>query len=117
MSTKRQDRPPNRDFKTNVRFTEREYIRISKEAKELGKTIPALLREVYFSGSELKFLMQPGIAKSILTELRRIGNNHNQIARRLNSGHGIDGFNNPVEETSKGLRRIYSYISGNGEAC
>ena len=113
MSTNHYKVPTSRALRANVRFSEREYIRISKEANELGTTIPSLLKVAYFSGAELKFLMQPGIAKSILTELRRIGNNANQIARRVNSGLSIDGLENPIEEVFKDLRRIYSYVSRN----
>lgn len=114
MSTNLYKIPTSRALRTNVRFSEREYIRISKEADELGSTIPSLLKEAYFNGTKLTFLMQPSIAKSILTELRRVGNNANQIARRLNSGLSIDGLENPVEEVFKDLRRIYSYVSENG---
>lgn len=69
-----------------VRFRNDEYARIAQDSVNSGKSIPQLLKEKYFrKSSPMPLLNKPDVAL-LRTELSRIGNDINQIARRINSG-------------------------------
>lgn len=81
--------PPqlSRDHKrTTVRFTDEEFERIEEESRVSGISIPILLRMSHFKRRKLKLLFDEDGRKFICSELRRIGNNVNQIAYRVNAG-------------------------------
>lgn len=70
-----------------VQFTEQEYKRIQKMKDSLGLSIPDILRQNTFSRSDLESpLYTREDADRIIVELKRIGNNLNQIAHKINSG-------------------------------
>ena len=73
-----------------VRMSPSEYKRIQKESKVLGKSIPQLLRDSYFGNLPVKVLVNKNDLGILRKDLNRIGNNLNQIAKRLNTGlmHG-----------------------------
>ena len=76
--------------RSHVRLSPLEYKQIKKESKESGKSIPELLRNSYFGKLPRKVLVKENDLDVLRKDLNRIGNNLNQIARRLNSGlmHG-----------------------------
>ncbi len=73
-------------YQTCVRFSEKEYFKIKKQAHLTGFSIPQFLKEIW---REIKF-EEPKISneevRSVIRELGHIGNNVNQIARWVNSG-------------------------------
>ncbi len=70
-----------------VRFTETERRRILKMKSALGLSIPDILKRNTFSRSDLESpLFTREDADRIIVELKRIGNNLNQIAAKINSG-------------------------------
>ena len=71
---------------SHVRFTDVEIAALERDELVRGVSIPALLKEAYFSGRPTAILMSKEDQKAILTELLRQGNNLNQIARHLNAG-------------------------------
>lgn len=72
---------------THVRFTEIEYKRIDKMRQSLGLSIPDILKKNTFSRFDLESpLYTREDADRVIVELKRIGNNLNQIARKINAG-------------------------------
>jgi hypothetical protein len=101
-----------RDHKrTTVRFTDEEYDRITDEAKVSGESLPALLKRSHFRRQKLKLLFSEFERHSVCSELRRIGNNVNQIARRVNSG-ALEGWYKEFTEVSQRLSELCSMVAG-----
>ncbi len=70
-----------------VRFSESEYKRIQKMTAALGLSIPDILKQNTFNRLDLECpLYSREDADRIIVELKRIGNNLNQIAHKVNSG-------------------------------
>ena len=74
-----------------MRFSDDEFDRIKREAKLSGRSLPVILKKSHFSREEMKVLFNEGERHTFCTELRRIGNNINQIAKRVNSG-ALEGW-------------------------
>jgi hypothetical protein len=79
-------KPAKDSRRTNVRFSENEFERIRQESQLLGESIPTLLKQTYFKRRPVKVLLDATDRKAVFAELRRIGNNANQIAKRVNTG-------------------------------
>lgn len=69
-----------------VRLNEREYSHALKLAKPLGGSVQNLFRKLIMGASVPTVVLDPEGARSIISELKRIGNNINQIARQMNEG-------------------------------
>ena len=81
---------------SHVRMSADEYSRIERDSIKSGKSNPELLREAYFSKPPLKVLFQKEDLITLRKDLNKIGNNINQVARKLNSGF-MHGWNNTLE--------------------
>ena len=102
----------SRDHKrTTVRFTDSEFERIKDEAKLAGLSLPALLRLSHFKKKKLALLMSEGERHRLATELRRIGNNVNQIARRVNSG-ALEGWHPEFQAATTALSKLLQMVVG-----
>ena len=81
------EKKTERRVATCVRFTESEYKRIQKMKQALGLSIPDILKQNTFSRLDLENpLFSREEADRFLAELKRIGNNVNQVAQKINSG-------------------------------
>lgn len=94
--------------RTNVRFTPVEYRRIQRDQLLTGRSIPWLLKTRYFNSAEL----QPPVfdyktSCDLLRQIAGIGNNLNQIARRINSGIA-DGVHDHITAMHKLLKDIHT---------
>ena len=69
---------------SHVRFPAMEYQKLVKDSNKLRKSIPVLLRDAYFNRLPTKVLWGLEDLRQIISELNRIGNNINQIARKVN---------------------------------
>lgn len=70
-----------------VRMSPTEYKRLQKMIQATGISAPELFRRSLFQRMDLERpLFTPEQAKEFGTELKRQGNNINQIARKINSG-------------------------------
>src|SRR5476649_2106184 len=85
-TSKIKKRSPRDHKRTTVRFSDDEFSRITDEAKLSGLSIPNLLKKSHFRHKKLQLLLGEVERHAFCTEIRRIGNNVNQIARRVNSG-------------------------------
>ena len=79
-----------------VRMSPSEYDRIKKDSETSRKSIPELLRESYFSQPPRRVLMDRDNVTILRKDLNRIGNNLNQVAKRLNSGL-MHGWSNTLD--------------------
>lgn len=102
-----------KEARTNVRFTEKEYAQIEEAQRETGLSIPDLLKKAYFKHrTMLRPLLTREQVDQIMSELRRQGNNLNQIAKQINSGLR-EGWNPSFNAMTKGYVDIRHLISVN----
>lgn len=101
-----------------VRFTDTEYRKISRDSESARESIPRLLKGSYFrSGGGLKILVDRLSVKSLLGAIGRMGNNLNQIAKRLHtidvaSEELLSDINEKLGDFLKELRSIRRYLGG-----
>lgn len=100
MSSQEVNSKKKRKPATCVRFTENEFKRVERMVQATGLSIPDLLKGALFERVDLvQPLLFPEVAQQLVLELKRQGNNINQIAKEVNSGlrHGwTPAFNNLV---------------------
>lgn len=104
-------KPDHTERHTHVRFSEEEFLRIHEDSETLGETIPGLLKRVYFERAIVRPLLSHDAAQRVLVALARIGNNVNQIARRLNSGFR-EGWRDEIVQAIDELRMLRTYVGG-----
>ena len=98
------------------RVTPEERIKIEHKALSSYRTVSTYLRDCSLGK---RIVVVPNV-DSLISELRRIGNNLNQIARALNSGYATvagncNSSNNPVmsllTEIQKGVKQIWRSLN------
>lgn len=99
-----------------VRFSAVEYQQIETDSVNTGKSIPTLLKERYFNGPRPVPLVSKEDVAKILGELGRIGNNLNQIARRLNCGIRA-GFAEEIEEVQQSFAQLLTFLTSKYCRC
>lgn len=97
--------------RTNVRFTPEQLARIRQDSLITGESIPALLKNSYFNRKPIRVLMNAEDRKAVFAELRRIGNNANQVAKRVNSGL-MEGWYPEFSEVAQHLARLEAFLVG-----
>lgn len=103
--------------RTNVRFTAKEYEQIEKAQRETGLSIPDLLKKAYFKHAHLfRPLLTKEQVENIMVELRRQGNNLNQLTKQVNSGLR-SGWNQPFNALAKGYVDLRHKLSVNNGDC
>jgi chemotaxis protein histidine kinase CheA len=95
--------------RTTVRFTADEFDQIRNAAELSGESIPRLLKMSFFRGRKLRLLFDKSDAHAICSELRRIGNNVNQIARNVNNG-ALEGWHSEFAEVAQRLSEIFRRV-------
>jgi hypothetical protein len=102
----------SRDHKrTTVRFTDAEFERIKEEAKLSGLSLPLLLKKSHFAKKKLQLLFSETERHLVCKELRAVGNNVNQIARRVNSG-ALEGWHKEFQEVVKMISELHQMAAG-----
>ncbi len=101
---------PNYKHATCVKLDECQYTKLKEASRITGESIPEILRSGYFKKPIGKPLIANDMAKSIATELKRIGNNVNQIARVVNSGI-YEGWHQEFREFHQNFARVYQLIA------
>lgn len=102
-----------RETRTNVRFTEAEFAQIEQAQRETGLSVPDLLKKAFFKHrTMLRPLLSKEQVEQIMVELRRQGNNLNQIAKQINSGLR-EGWNPSFNAMTKSYVDIRHLISVN----
>lgn len=95
-------------YRTTVRLTENEYEKISLMAIEQRKSVPRIFLDLLNQSIPQNILMSTENAKKLTTELNRIGNNINQIARKVNTGEVV--LSQSFDDAKDILNLIYKQI-------
>lgn len=93
-----------RAFSVRPGFNESEFNRLEDRAEAAGLELPEFIRRLALNKS---FYALPAINKSALTELSRIGNNVNQIARAIK----LNGNAIAIEQTLTHLQKQLDTIA------
>ena len=101
---------------SHVRFAADQYQQIAQDSINSGKSIPQLLKEKYFSGPQIVPLLSKPDLALLRTELSRIGNNLNQIAKRINSGVRA-GFYDEVALLQASVDKVWLFLSSRYCRC
>jgi alpha-galactosidase/6-phospho-beta-glucosidase family protein len=108
---KMEEKSNKQSYRTHIRLSENEFQRLEEDSQIQGATIPELMKKTYFKGPIVRPLLTKEDSIKLMTELKRIGNNVNQIARHLNSGIR-EGFHKELEQVYEQLFLLSQYISG-----
>lgn len=100
----------SKNLRATVKFSEPDFKRIESEALTTFKSVPQLLKDAYFNRLPTTILLSAESERLALTELKRIGNNINQIAKHLNSGDAAT--KSEFEQVQMHLKMILNYIRG-----
>ena len=102
----------SRDHKrTTVRFTDDEFSRITDEAKLSSLSIPNLLKKSHFRRRKLQLLLSEVERHAFCAEIRRVGNNVNQIAWRVNSG-ALEGWFSELLDVARKISELHQMAAG-----
>jgi len=97
-------------------MSDEERSALEADSINTGKSIPQLLKERYFSeGKQVTLITKPDLA-TLRADIMRLGNNVNQIARRLNSGIR-SGFNDEIKGVREQVDNIWAFLSSRYCRC
>ena len=94
--------------RTTIRMTKEQFQKVNFLAKEMKKTVPKVFLDLLDRRTPQVTLLNSDNAGKIKTELNRIGNNINQIARKVNSGEAVLGSS--FDEFKEQLNVLYNYM-------
>ena len=116
----RTGRPPRRErkacHKVTIRLTDSEYRHLRQEATKSEHTMSALVR-ARLAGRVIKAKQPPipEINRQAYCQLVRVGNNLNQIAKRLNSGLYAQELKTALDDVREAVRVVGLGIYGGEE--
>jgi len=93
----------------NFRVTPDEYERLNKMANKFNQSVPAFCKERSLKAKVKSPKIDKQGALKFASELRRIGNNVNQIAKVLNSGENANM--DEIRDIKKELRSIWQQFN------
>lgn len=93
----------------NFRVTPAEYERLDKMAKRFGQSVPSFAKERTLKAKVKSPKIDRQGALKFASELRKIGNNVNQIARALNSGENANM--DEIRAIKKELGQIWQQLN------
>ena len=109
---------PNRKAPKQISFrvSESEYLDLERSAKVLNISVPAFVKKKAQGARIVAPKIDSENAKEIARHLTGLGNNTNQIAKRLNSieyanQEELESIKKEVDRTLKGLAEIWRQLT------
>lgn len=100
----------NRNIKITFRVSEAEMIKIEQLSRFSNLQMSDLIREAIFT-AKIKAPDIPLVDQQSFVELKRMGNNLNQIARSINSGNAeSDLIIANIQSIKKNISQLTSYL-------
>ena len=93
-----------------IRLTDKEYSRLQSDAHLTGKSVQYLFKNAYFNGGPVVLLMRDEDRDRFMSQLHKIGNNVNQIAKHLNSGFAF-GFQDELESIRSQITLMMTWLT------
>ena len=100
----------------SFRVSESEYLDLERSAKVLNISVPAFVKKKAQGARSVAPKIDSENAKEIARHLTGLGNNTNQIAKRLNSieyanQEELESIKKEVDRTLKGLAEIWRQLT------
>ena len=100
----------------SFRVSESEYLDLERSAKVLNISVPAFVKKKAQGARSVAPKIDSENAKEIARHLTGVGNNTNQIAKRLNSieyanQEELESIKKEVDRTLKGLAEIWRQLT------
>ena len=100
----------------SFRVSESEYLDLERSAKVLNISVPAFVKKKAQGARIVAPKIDSVNAKEMARHLTRLGNNTNQIAKRLNSieyanQEELESIKKEVDRTLKGLAEIWRQLT------
>ena len=97
-------------FQINLRVTLNEQVQLEEIAKANGLNLVEYIRRRALKKQLPKFTMS-GLQRDLLIELSRIGNNINQMSKRVNQGNpNLKGLESELSNLHKQLNEIKNQL-------
>jgi hypothetical protein len=97
-------------FQINIRVTLNEQVQLEEIAKMYGLNLIEYIKRRALQKQLPKFTMS-GLQRDLLIELSRIGNNINQMSKRVNQGnHNLKGLESELSSLHKQLNEIKNQL-------
>jgi len=97
-------------FQINLRVTLNEQVQLEEIAKTYGLNVVEFVRRRALQKQLPKFTMS-GLQRDLLIELSRIGNNINQMSKRVNQGNpNLKGLESELSSLHKQLNEIKNQL-------
>ncbi|UGS21824.1 plasmid mobilization protein [Flavobacterium cyclinae] len=97
-------------FQINLRVTLNEQVQLEEIAKANGLNLVEYIRRRALQKQLPKFTMS-GLQRDLLIELSRIGNNINQMSKRVNQGNpNLKGLESELSNLHKQLNEIKNQL-------
>ena len=97
-------------FQINLRVTLNEQIQLEESAKSHGLNVVEFIRRRALHKQLPKFSMS-GLERDLLIELSRIGNNINQMSKKVNQGNpNLKGLEEELLNLNKKLNEIKNQL-------
>ncbi len=100
----------SKNLRATIRFNDEDFERIASDSLSSRKSIPQLLKDAYFNRMPTRVLLGAEGERQFFAEIKRIGNNINQIARHLNSNEHVG--KSEFESINSQLRALFTYVRG-----
>ena len=86
MASYLSDKQPNRkdSRQINFRVSEQDYLKLSQSAKTLNMSVPAFVKKKAQGARVVAPKINPDDSKEMARQLAALGNNVNQLAKRVN---------------------------------
>lgn len=94
---------------SHVRFTRTEYLRIAKDKLITARSIPWLLKAVYFKRAPFNPVLDIETQRRVLREISGIGCNLNQATRALHIGM-IEEFKPRLEAMERAVQQLGHFL-------
>ena len=95
-----------------LRFSEEEYSELLDLAHARGQKPQDFIKSIIFHGGDKRPLFNSENSQKLNAEIKRIGNNFNQIAKHLNSGFRRD-WSDALENCAHDLEQLRRLFSQN----
>lgn len=118
MASIKKSKQPNRKEPKQISFrvSESEYLKLKQNASALNISVPSFVKKKAQGARLIAPKIHPEEAKEIARQLAALGNNVNQLAKRLNQINVADQgtqehIDDELRRTLKGLREIWRQLT------
>ena len=100
---------------SHVRLTEAQLLRLQKDQVVTAKSIPELLKSVYFKKARFRPVLDTETRKAVTREMAYMGNNLNQLTKAIHTFGMIEEYQPRINQLQEDLAVLRSYLKLSGD--